>query len=110
MAFHQQGWTVTNVYNVNGDLVLTAQSTHADLAALIADLRTRVGGLEDVPAEDLASLDEEFPGEDAPEAETPGRLTRIAGRLRTLNSASTSAVELARTLETAAEWAGHHIT
>ena len=45
-AFQQTGWTVHgSVYNVAGDLVLSKDSSPADLAKALEDLKQQVGRL-----------------------------------------------------------------
>ena len=118
MTFDQSSWQLHNsrVYNIAGDLHLTEQSGPQDFADAVTRVRTDLGALDDVPEDERAALDgelalveEEAAAEEGPEADAvAGRLARVAGRLRALRGATTAAVELGNSVDSLAQWAGHH--
>ncbi|MGX5184199.1 hypothetical protein ACWKT5_15580 [Streptomyces avermitilis] len=136
MVFNQSGWNVGKVYNIAGDLRLTDRSSPQEFAEALNELRSRIRALEDVPGADLAAMDAELAqaalaadthagedatadaasGEDATgDGPSPGddivagRLTRVANRLRALGTATAAASELGTSLDTMAQWVGHHL-
>ncbi|MFE9994363.1 hypothetical protein [Streptomyces avermitilis] len=136
MVFNQSGWNVGKVYNIAGDLRLTDRSSPQEFAEALNELRSRIRALEDVPGADLAAMDAELAqaalaadthagedatadaasGEDATGDGPPpgddivaGRLTRVANRLRALGTATAAASELGTSLDTMAQWVGHHL-
>lgn len=106
MTFNQNNWQVGTVYQVSGDLHLTSNSSHEDFLHVLRELRNRAG---DLPAEVDQELDEAAAERAENGTVTQGRLARIAERLRAMSGASTAALELARSVDTAAQWAGHHL-
>lgn len=51
-VFDQRGWEVSgDVYNVNGDLILTENSTREDFSHALADLKSEISQLNDLPTE-----------------------------------------------------------
>ncbi|MET8025752.1 hypothetical protein [Streptomyces avermitilis] len=136
MVFNQSGWNVGKVYNIAGDLHLTDRSSPREFAEALNELRSRIRALEDVPDADLTAMDAELAqaelaahtrdGEDATDdaatgddatgdGPSPGddivagRLTRVANRLRALGTATAAASELGTSLDTMAQWVGHHL-
>ncbi|MEU9363827.1 hypothetical protein AB0D78_11395 [Streptomyces avermitilis] len=136
MVFHQSGWNVGKVYNIAGDLHLTDRSSPREFAEALNELRSRIRALEDVPDADLTAMDAELAqaalaahtrdGEDAADDAATGddatgdglssgddivagRLTRVANRLRALGTATAAASELGTSLDTMAQWVGHHL-
>ncbi|MFF0010254.1 hypothetical protein [Streptomyces sp. NPDC005374] len=118
MTFDQSSWQLHNsrVYNIAGDLHLTEQSGPQDFADAMTRVRADLGALDGVPEdertaldEELALVEEESAAEERPGADAvAGRLARVAGRLRALGSATTAAVELGNSVDSLAQWAGHH--
>ncbi|MGW7048432.1 hypothetical protein ACWGDT_38370 [Streptomyces avermitilis] len=139
MVFNQSGWNVGKVYNIAGDLRLTDRSSPREFAEALNELRSRIRALEDVPDTDLAAMDAELAqaalaadthdgddGDDSTDDDATGdvatgdgpspgddivagRLTRVANRLRALGTATAAASELGTSLDTMAQWVGHHL-
>ncbi|MET7568190.1 hypothetical protein ABZT04_06750 [Streptomyces sp. NPDC005492] len=118
MTFDQSSWQLHNsrVYNIAGDLHLTEQSGPREFADAVTRVQADLGALDYVPESERAALDGELAlvveeataeGDAAPDAMV-GRLTRVAGRLRALRGATTAAVELGNSVDSLAQWAGHH--
>ncbi|MEU2587770.1 hypothetical protein ABZ612_33625 [Streptomyces avermitilis] len=136
MVFNQSGWDVGKVYNIAGDLRLTDRSSPREFTEALNELRSRIRALEDVPDAALAAMDAELAqaalaadthdGEDSTDDDATGddatgdgpvpgddivagRLTRVANRLRALGTATAAASELGTSLDTMAQWVGHHL-
>ncbi|MER6024655.1 hypothetical protein [Streptomyces sp. NPDC001851] len=121
MTFHQNHWQLqgSKVYNIAGDLRLTEQSGPQEFAAVLRELRTRIGALESLSEPERADLDRDLAqadptadgdGTDTVEGDVvAGRLTRIAGRLRALGGTAAAAVELGGAVESLAHFAGQHL-
>ncbi|GAA5707504.1 MULTISPECIES: hypothetical protein [Streptomyces] len=90
----------------------------ADLAAMDAELAQAALAADTHAGEHAtdAATDDAASGEDATgDGPSPGddivagRLTRVANRLRALGTATAAASELGTSLDTMAQWVGHHL-
>jgi len=112
LAFTQTYQSVTNVYNVEGTLVLTAQSKPDDLAQQIAAVRAALAAEPalDAPtrAQAAAELDK---AEAASKAEKPdgttikGHLESAGKMLTSAASVASGAATIAKTLFALGTWA-----
>jgi hypothetical protein len=102
-----------DVYNVNGDLILTKTSTKDDFVREVRKLKEQLAALEELPGQDRHELESQLE-ETAEEAAAPTprrdriveRLNAVKERLDSLEGAAGSAVKLATTIGSVAVWAG----
>jgi chromosomal replication initiation ATPase DnaA len=68
MPFNQTFGTVNNVYNVEGSLILTANSSPQDLAAQLAALRSEIAAMAGLPEPHRRAVESELAAAEAASA------------------------------------------
>jgi hypothetical protein len=111
-VFQQSGWTVHGaVYNVAGDLVLSKDSSTADLVKVLGDLRQQVARLSDLDPDRRRQVERDLDEAAREAARDRPVKDAVVGRLQTvravLEAASTTvggALSLAKSVAQVAGW------
>lgn len=113
MGFKQEYHHVVNVYNINGDLILSAESTREDLAEQLQRIKKELSELPGLPSSTrdqvAAALDEAAKASRSQTPDKKGIADKInnAGTLIEKTSGiAENAIKLAKTLFTIASWVG----
>jgi hypothetical protein len=103
---------VTNVYNVEGTLILNSQSNATDMTQQLAAIREEIRTLPDVPAEQRQAVETELAAAEAEGAAQRPRgevikthLETAADTLERAKTVAEKAGAFARTLVNIAKWA-----
>lgn len=111
-VFDQRDWEVNgDVYNINGDLILTKESSRDDFSKALADLTGELGKLKDMPAElkqqVTESLNQAAKTAEKPDAEKEAIvefLDTAKDVLSTVKKTVDGAKKLAKTITRVAGW------
>jgi hypothetical protein len=111
--FNQPNWSVNEVYNVAGDLILSKSSGKQDFVAALQELKAEVARLTDLDRSERDVLEGELEGAigeaSSPDPDRDGivrRLTSVRERLTAVGGAVSSALEVAKIVGAVAIWAG----